>query len=183
MLAEVAPFARQRGMVAIDVASVVVRLALLHVAEEAGWYPCRHHDSCDCVRISDHVSGGRLVLVVRDRAAECQQALEAVTTGQARAVVLWDEPETLLAAFEALCHDACLVPRRVVDLAASAPRLTQRQHATLRMLALGRSNRLIATAHHQSLSTAKRDIADLFELFDVTNRAALTSAASSLGFV
>jgi DNA-binding NarL/FixJ family response regulator len=185
VLAATQPWVRERGTIAIEVSSVVVRLALLHVTEEVGWCPCRHPAPCPCVRVTDDAvrSGPAPILVVRDRAAECLEALRALTDGRVRALVLWDEPETLVAALEALGHDACLVPRRVIELAASAPRLSHRQRATLRMLALGRSNRLIASAQQQSLSTAKRDIAELFDLFDVTNRAALTSAASSLGFV
>ena len=181
-LVEVVP---QRGTLVLEVSSVVVRLALLHVAEQAGWQRCGHEDRCRCVVVTDRPPTGyaRHVLVVRDVPADCQAGLDAVMEGRACSVVLWDEPETLATVFEALEHESVLVPRRVVELASSAPRLTPRQRSTLRLVSIGRSNDGIAAALHQSISTAKRDIAELFELFDAPNRAALICSASALGFV
>jgi DNA-binding NarL/FixJ family response regulator len=71
----------------------------------------------------------------------------------------------------------------VLELGALAPRLTDRQRQTLRLLARGSSSTSIAGALRQSESTAKRDIAELLVLFDAPNRTALVSSAASLGFV
>ena len=101
----------------------------------------------------------------------------------ARSLVLWDEPETLASAVGLLHRGATYVPERVLQLAQNAPRLTARQRRTLRLLAAGRTNREIALGLHQSPSTTKRDIADLLDIFDVANRAALMSTANRLGFL
>jgi DNA-binding NarL/FixJ family response regulator len=157
----------------------------MRVAEEAGWYQCDHRDSCGCVVVTDRLDhpATAKILVVREQPAQCQDALSAVTSGRARAVLMWDGPEDLLGVLEVLHHDALFLPRRLVELASSGPALTSRQRSTLRLMALGRSNHAIATTHCQSLSTAKRDIAELFALFDVSNRSSLLTAANACGFV
>ena len=169
----------------IGVSSVVVRLALLHVAQGVGWTPCAHLPPCGCLRLTDRASDVPRdeVLVVRDAPAPCQDALDAVLHGRARSVVLWTDPEALVVVLAAVPHRTIVIPDRVVELAAAAPRLSPRQRDTLRLVALGLSNRLIAAAQHQSLSTTKRDIADLLGIFDAPNRTALMSSAASLGFV
>ncbi len=172
-------------VVRIDVASIVVRLALSYVAEDRGWGVC-DHISCRCVRISDSIrcETDRVdVLVIRDDPAACQDALDAVLAGRARSVVLWDEPETLTATVEALRQGAAVVPERVIALAQDVPRLSQRHRQTLRLVAAGRSNPEIARVLHQSASTTKRDIAELFQVFDAPNRASLMSIANRLGFL
>lgn len=186
MLAEHDPFrlSARRGTVRLDVSSVVVRLALLHVAEEAGWYECSHAAPCGCLTLTDRLGTSATdVLVVQDRSAACQLALDAVLRGTAGGVVLWDEPESLLTVLEGVAHDSIVLSRRVVDLAASAPTLSDRQHRTLRLVAMGRSNHGIAATLGQSVSTVKREITDLLQLFDAPNRAALLTSAASLGFV
>jgi len=169
----------------MEVSSNVVRLALRYVTEDAGWLLCAaHQPTCPCLLVADRVHDTRVaVLVVRDDAAACQDALDLMLSGRARSLVLWDEPDTLPPAVELLRSGATYVPERVLDLAQGAPRLTQRQRRTLRLLAGGRSNREIAIGLHQSQSTTKRDIADLLEIFDVSNRASLMSTASRLGFL
>lgn len=185
--AGIVELSRRRGAVSLDIASSTLRLALTHVAEESGWYRCTHTDParCECVHLTDRLvhDAPDQVVVVQDNPAECQAAVEAVIAGQARSVLLATEPETLDAVFAALDRDSILVPRRVAELAACAPRLNQRLRTTLKLVVAGRSNQAIARAQHQSISTTKRDITELFELFDVTNRAALTRAAGRLGFV
>jgi DNA-binding CsgD family transcriptional regulator len=168
------------------VESVVVRLALLHVAERAGWHTCRHSNDSHVVRVTDGALGENdreQVLVVRDTPADCQRALEAVVEGRTSAVVLWNDPETLDTVLGAVGSATVLVPHRVIDLATAAPGLTTRQRSTLHLLAMGRSNQAIAAAQMQSVSTTKRDIAELFVLFDVSTRTALTRAAARLGFI
>lgn len=177
--------------VRIDVRSVVVRLALRYVSEERGWRPCGRgggagHRACGCLRISDHCSGDGQpvdVLVTRDTPSDCQDALDALLAGSTRSVVLWDEPDTLGAAIEALHHRSAVIPERVIRLALEAPRLNARQRKTLRLVAAGRSNVEISAALHQSSSTTKRDVAELLATFDAPNRACLTSMANRLGFL
>ena len=182
------PGVRQAVALRLDVASVVVRLALRYVAEERGWTTCdAHRSTCACLGVSDRpppVSGMRLdVLITKDSPAACQGALDAVLGGVARAVVLWDEPESLGTAVEAIQFGSVVIPERVIDLALEAPRLTERQHRTVHLVAAGRSNPEIAASLHQSTSTTKRDLAELMSVFDVTNRASLMAVANRLGFL
>lgn len=170
----------------LEVSSGVVRLALRYVAEDRGGrICCAHTGSCRCLLVTDLSSCTVKmdVLIVRDQVAACQDSLDAVIAGRARALVLWDEPETLATAIELLTAGGSYVPERVLHLAQDAPRLTVRQRRTLRLLAAGRSNREIAGGLYQSQSTTKRDIAQLLAMFDVTNRAALTSTANRFGFL
>ncbi len=176
-----------RHPVQVEVGVVVVQLALLYVIESNGWERCPHTTQCDCHVVADSEPRQHAppidVLVVRDAPAACQAGLECVVSGRASSLVLWDAPESLQLALEGLCQGNAVIPRRVIDLARAAPRLTRRQRDTLRLLALGRSSRVIAEALHQSESTTKRDISELLQLFDAPNRAAMISAASGLGFL
>jgi len=186
MLTTSLPEAGLGTKVRIDVGSTVVRLALRYVALERGWEVCTGaHGTCRCVQVNDHCSSSTTVdvLVVRDTPSACQNALQAVLAGYARAVVLWDEPTGLTAALEALAHRATVIPERVIELAHEAPELTDRQCQTLRLVAAGRSNSEIAAALHQSTSTTKRDLGELLAVFDAANRTDLTTAAARLGFL
>lgn len=176
------------GLVHIDVTSHVVRLALSYIAEDNGWTLCTNHSThCPCVRIVDNdrrrAHDRAEIVVVRDTPKDCQDALDAILAGTARAVVLWDEPETLQDAIIAAGNGAALIPGRVLQLAHDAPRISARQRRTLKLVAAGRSNREIAGALHQSLSTTKRDIAELMHVLDAANRAALTTTAARLGYL
>jgi DNA-binding NarL/FixJ family response regulator len=172
--------------VRIDVSSAVVRLALRYVSEERGWQRCCCHDDlCRCLAIADqcHPCSAVDVLVTRDLPSNCQEALDAVLAGTARAVVLWDEPMSLGPTVDALAQRSSVIPERVIHLALQAPRLNERQRQTLRLIAAGRSNSEISSALHQSSSTTKRDIGELLVIFDTANRAGLTTAAARLGFL
>lgn len=171
----------------IEVASVVVRLALSYVSRERGWAICDEaHTDCGCLRVSDRVGHGdrRIdILVTQDSPRRCQEALDAVLQGATRAVVLWDEPGSLTATVDALQQGSSVIPERVIQLAEEAPHLSDRQRQTLQLVSAGRSNADISTALCQSPSTTKRDLAELLELFDATNRAGLSAAASRLGYL
>ncbi len=176
------------GLVQIDVSSQVVRLALSYVVTDGGWALCTaHHDHCRCVRVVDNsrrrAHDRAEIVVVRDTPNDCQDALDAILAGTTRAIVLWDEPETLQDAIVAAGNGAALIPSRVLQLAHDAPRISARQRRTLKLVAAGRSNREIASALHQSLSTTKRDIAELMTVLDAANRAALTTTAARLGYL
>lgn len=173
--------------VLIDVSSIVVRLALRYVSEQRGWRVCAgSNERGACLTVADRhlLADPPLdVLVSRDTPSQCQAALDAVLNGSARAVVLWDEPNSLGPAVDALLQRSAVIPERVIQLALLAPRLSSRQQSTLRLVAMGRSNAEISASLNQSASTTKRDIADLLEIFDVDNRAALASTAGRLGYV
>lgn len=183
-----APEIRRDVTLRIDVSSVVVRLALQFVASERGWaYRDTHLPACACVRVSDRRPSDDVprldVLVCEDTPAACQLALDTVLDGAARGIVLWDQPETLASTIDAIQVGSVVIPERVIDLALEAPRLTERQHRTVHLVAAGRSNREIAATLHQSTSTTKRDLAELMGILDVANRASLLAVANRLGFL
>jgi DNA-binding NarL/FixJ family response regulator len=182
---DASPLVQTRG-VRIEVHSVVVRLALRYVSEEHGWAICVGQQPCRCLRVSDQCvpGGGPIdVLITRDRPSDCQLALDAILSGAARSVVLWDEPNALGPTVESLDLGSTVIPERVIRLAQDAPRLNDRLRRTLELVAAGRSNAEISVALHQSASTTKRDIAELLKRFDAGNRAALTTTANRLGFL
>jgi len=188
VLTSAAPRAHGEVALHIDVRSVVVRLALQFVAGERGWTTCETHlAACSCVTVSDRppaAHGPRLdVFVCKDTPAACQRALDAVLDGAARAILLWDEPDALATAIDAIQQGSVVIPERVIDLALEAPRLTERQCRTVHLVAAGRSNPEIAAALHQSTSTTKRDLTELMGVLDVTNRASLMAVANRLGFL
>ena len=124
----------------IDVASTVVRLALRFVVSDHGWSECSHGRPCSCLSVADRVPGGADVLdvfVVRDEPAACQEAVDAAMGSRVRSVVLWNEPEGLIAACDSLQRQMAVIPLRVLELAAMAPKLSVRQRETLRLLARG----------------------------------------------
>lgn len=173
--------------VRIEVTSVVVRLALTFVSREQGWTVCDEmRDDCRCLRVTDRVGRDSRrvdVLVTQDSPHRCQEALDAVLGGTARSVVLWDEPGALAATVDALQQGSSVIPERVIQLAQEAPQLTDRQRQTLQLVSAGRSNADISKLLCQSASTTKRDLAELLDLFDASNRAGLSAAASRLGYI
>jgi DNA-binding NarL/FixJ family response regulator len=182
------PAQASSNKVRIDVTSQVVRLALSYIAQDHGWTLCSDHsDTCGCVRVIDNhrhrYPGDADIVVVRDTPSDCQDALDTILAGNARAVVLWDEPEGLRQAIAAGCGGLALIPKRVIHLARAAPRLSDRQRRILKLVSAGRSNPEISATLLQSTSTTKRDIAELLSILDAPNRAALTTTANRLGFV
>jgi DNA-binding NarL/FixJ family response regulator len=75
-----------------------------------------------------------------------------------------------------------LIPERVIAAANAAPTLDGRLRETLSLVAAGNSNAGIARALHESESTAKRDVATLMRLFEVTSRRALAGVAAQAGY-
>jgi DNA-binding NarL/FixJ family response regulator len=170
--------------VQIDVSNVTVRLALCFVAEDAGFV---RGTSTGALTVSDMLPAGDTsvpvdVLVIEARPVACQRALGAVSQGTARAVICNDEPDRLPAALRAVHDDLSVVPQRVIECANRAPVLSPRLLRTLQLVANGASNQTIARATHESVSTVKRNVAHLLELFDAPNRMALTSTAIRFGY-
>ena len=180
-LAEHAPPALRP--VQIDVSNVTVRLALCFVAEDAGFV---RGTSSEAITVSDTLPAGDGVavdvLVIDARPVACQRAIGAVSQGTAKAVICNDEPDRLPTALRAVSDDLSVVPQRVIECANRAPVLSPRLLRTLQLVASGASNQVIARATHESVSTVKRNVAHLLELFDAPNRMALTSTAIRLGY-
>ena len=170
--------------VQIDVSNVTVRLALCFVAEDAGYV---RGSSSEAITVSDSLPMGEAavpvdVLVIDARPVACQRAIGAVSQGTARAVICTDEPGRLPAALRAVNDELSVVPQRVIECANRAPTLSPRLLRTLQLVAGGASNQAIARATHESVSTVKRNVAHLLELFDAPNRLTLTATAIRLGY-
>jgi DNA-binding CsgD family transcriptional regulator len=170
--------------VRIDVTNLTVRLALCFVAEDAG-FP--RGSSSEAMTVSDTIPAGEFavpidVLVIDARPVACQRAIGAISQGSARSGICNDEPDRLPSALRAVNDHLSVMPRRVIECANRAPVLSSRQFRILQLIAAGASNQKIATTTYASLSTVKRDVAHLLELFDAPNRLALTAAAVRLGY-
>lgn len=169
----------------LAISSVPLRFALTYVLEQAGYR--RTHDRGDArVSIADRhgirTTGPVTTLVVELVPAECQLALDAITSGQAMTAICADDPESLIPAIQAAEQRTVRLPSQVVDQALQAPRLEPRLHQTLRLVMAGHSNPAIARQLHESESTAKRDIAQLLREFDAVNRVSLVARARAAGF-
>lgn len=123
------------------------------------------------------------VLVAPPVAAACRGVLDAFADGAALGAVLTDDiarlPQVVAMVAEGL---ACFTPR-LVELARLVPNLDSRQAAVLAAVAEGSSIPQLAVRLHVSSATAKRELAALFDLFDVGSRVELVLAASRLGVI
>lgn len=123
------------------------------------------------------------VVVTTPVAAACRAVLDAFARGTALGAVLADDiarlPQVVAMVAEGL---ACFTPR-LVELARLAPNLDSRQAAVLAAVAEGSSIPQLAVRLHVSSATAKRELAALFDLFDVSSRVELVLAARRLGVI
>jgi DNA-binding CsgD family transcriptional regulator len=166
----------------VAVASRVLHHALLHVAEAAGWQPTLHGGPGVAV-VSDRLSEEWEidVLVVQPTPLGSRGGMEAVTAGRARAVLCADEPDALPSALGNVTEDWCLLPVRVIELAAMLPVLTGRQREIARAIVAGQPNRMIARGLHVSEATVKREVGILLRTFDAPDRFGLVSQLVPLG--
>ena len=137
---------------------------------------------CDSLRAATSPdTHRRRVLVVEPTPLAAQRSLRAITTGRAMAVFFADEPDDLLASVHAVAADRATVPRRVIDLAAAMPELTERQLAVLVGIASGRRNHEIARSLHLSAASVKRELAELFRSLGAQNRIEASVVCLQLG--
>jgi DNA-binding NarL/FixJ family response regulator len=97
-------------------------------------------------------------------------------------VLCADDPERLPTALDAVADGWTTVDRRAVEIAGEAPRLDARRSYVLQQILRGSTNQQLATRTTQSVSTVKRDIAELFEAFGASSRLELAANARALGF-
>jgi DNA-binding NarL/FixJ family response regulator len=168
--------------VQILVGDTTLRLALSFVAEDAGYV---RRDCDDALRIVDlsHLSSSLAAVVVVDsRPALCRYAVSLVSQGRTRGVLAADEPEHLVPTLAAVQSGLVVLPHQVIERANAAPLLRPRQARTLQLVLAGLSNSRIADHSNASISTIKRDIAELLEIFDAPNRLTLASTAVRMGY-
>ena len=168
----------------LDVRDSGTCLALVHACEHAGWSRCatavpRAALVADQVVANQH----RRVdaLVVEPTPAASRVAVDAFTAGRVLAVVAANEPHTLPLALELARAGYGIVPRIVVEAADRLPELAPRLERVLQLVLRGRTNAAISRTLAQSLSSTKRDISQLLQLFDAPNRSVLVATAMRLG--
>ncbi|MDP1820459.1 MAG: LuxR C-terminal-related transcriptional regulator [Acidimicrobiales bacterium] len=174
------------AVVHVDVRPDALRLALLHVVEEAGWTTVLRATD-DAARVSDRVPrpspGPPLdVLVVPPTARASRRALDAFAAGVVRSIVLTTVPTDLTVALALVRRGVHALPATIMADAHRWPALRPRLERTLHLVLRGRSNADIARSTHQSEATVKRDVADLLRAFDVRNRVALAATVIELGY-
>ena len=173
------------GTVRLDVGDVTLRIAVGHVVQHAGYRVLEAGGHADSLVTDDpgvRAGAEPVVVVVTPIAAHCLAALRAVLDGRASAVVCADDPERLPVALDALLGGWTVVERRAIEIAGDAPRLDERRTVVLQLVLRGHTNQQLAARLAQSVSTVKRDVAELFALFDATNRLELAANARALGF-
>ncbi len=121
------------------------------------------------------------VLVVGPTPYDARWALQAMATVPVHGVVPAQHPGRLADVLAALAVDVVQVPASVVELARSAPALTDEQHTLAELLVAGRSNPEICRVMGISQSGVKRRLSALFDLFEVDNRVQAAAVAAGLG--
>ena len=168
----------------LDVRDAGTCLALLHACEHAGWSRCTTAIPRAAV-VADQLGtdGHRPVdaLVVEPTPAASRVAVDAFTAGRVLAVVAANEPHTLPRALELARAGYGIVPRSVVEAAERLPTIPPRLDRVLQLVLRGRTNAAISRTLAQSLSSTKRDISQLLQLFDAPNRSVLVATAMRLG--
>lgn len=160
----------------------VVRRALSHVLQEAGWQVLGARERDLPVR-ADGIGAEAAVLVIWPKPARCARALTAFMQGHVRGVVLADEPASAVPALEAIPRALRVVSGRVIVLANELPSTSARDERLLRGIASGHSTRRLALGLGLSEATVKRDIGSLVERFSVGGRRELIPRAIELGIL
>jgi DNA-binding CsgD family transcriptional regulator len=175
---------RVRPTVFLDVRDPATHRALVRVCERAGWARSAAPIPLAAV-VADQLPGPpprRVdVLVVEPTPAASHVAVDAFAAGRVRAVVAASEPDTLPRALELARAGYGIVPRLVVEAADRLPALSPRLHRVLQHVLRGRTNAAISRSMAQSLSSTKRDVSTLLDLFDAPNRQVLVVTAMRLG--
>lgn len=171
----------------VNVCNEMVGAALSFVGSNGGWTP-RRTIGADTFVVTDVAPArtvversSRCVLVLESSPFAAQLALRSLSRGRVMAAFTVDEPRFLLPALESLRQRHAMVPASVFELASLMPELSVRQLDILAALTAGLSNRDIAKGIYLSEASVKREIAVLFQLFDVASRLALAARATELG--
>ena len=168
----------------LDLRDATTCLALVHACETAGWARSRVPEPRAAVvadQLVTHVHRRLDALVIEPTPAASRLAVEAFTGGRAASVVAATEPHTLPRALELARDGYGIIPRIVVEAAERLPEIPPRLERVLQLVLRGRTNAAISRTLAQSLSSTKRDISHLLDLFDAPNRQVLVAAAMRLG--
>ena len=172
-----------QNRVGLEVADSNLSRLLSYVASSAGWSVCSNPSPDDPVvtDVCPPAGAGRTVLVVRPTPFAAAEALDAVLSLDAAAVLCSDTPDALPSTLDGLSNDTVAVPSRVLRLAREMPQLTDRQMAIMVGVVAGRSNAELARDLCVSTASVKRELADLYRVCGASNRASLAARGYELG--
>ncbi len=131
-----------------------------------------------------HGAGIPPIQLVGDSIVETALAIDRFARGEVScALCFTDIAELLFAALGSVSLGLRVTSPQVTRLAQQATDIDRRRIATLHLLASVRSNASMARDMNVSVSTVKREIAELFRSFGVGSRAELVAYAVSAGLV
>lgn len=175
------------GNFAVDVRDPVLARAFAYVGSHAGWVHIRNDDCaavhvCDSVAASPRTRPAPLTVLAVDAAPwPATVGLRAIAAGAVQAIVSTDEPDDLVAALESVTAGRVMIPLPVVERSMSMPELSERQVAMIAEVVAGQPNARIAQHLHISTGSVKRELAELYRVFDVANRVELSVVGARLG--
>lgn len=122
-----------------------------------------------------------VVLVIEPTPFGARQAVDALGALRITSVVAADRPEDLEAALECLVSDRASLPRRVLELAAQMPDVSERQVGLLGAVLAGQTTSQMARGLHLSPASVKRELSTVSSVLGVGSRPTLFARALELG--
>ncbi len=182
------PDDRHGRVVCVAVGNSMVAAALTVTAQRQGWLT-RPSPEAGSVLITDRVPTSptdrarvdAVVLVIEPTPFGARRAVDAMAALEVTAVVGADQPDELDAALACLADERGSVPRRILDLAARMPEVTERQAALLGAVLAGQTTSQMARGLTLSPASVKRELSCLSGTLEVSSRAALFARALELG--
>jgi DNA-binding CsgD family transcriptional regulator len=127
-------------------------------------------------------SAARLLLVCGRSAVACAEAMGLLWRGAVGGVVSDDHLVLVSGVLDALDARQCLLSADLLERVRRVPALDERQRDVLARRLAGHSRARIALDLHVSVSTIKRVVSELNDLFVVTSPDQLARTALELGF-
>lgn len=178
-----------RATASVAVSNSMVAAAIRATLSSCGWSVSARADAT--LHVTDEPSartarddpGGGQVIVCDPTPYSARGGLDALTNLNAVGLVIADEPSDLTAVLVAVRAERVSLPRRLLDLAALMPHLTDRQVRILSAIAAGQTNPELCRGLHLAPTSVKREIAVLYEALRVATRPAIAARAFDLGIV
>jgi DNA-binding CsgD family transcriptional regulator len=123
------------------------------------------------------------VFVISENVRVAQLCFGAVTAGHAQGIVNTIAIARLPAVLAAAASGFACVPSNLIERISTTPTLTERQYRVLEGVSAGLTNQTIAWRCGVSVSTVKREIAEVLRALGVASRTQLATKAVELGLV
>jgi DNA-binding NarL/FixJ family response regulator len=184
------PEQRRETTFCVDVRDVTLRRALSYVGASVGWNEMSAADHASAVvhdtpPTASAASNGTpdpiRILVVEPTPRAAAMAIDAIIAGHIRGVFTADRPDDLSETLTSALQGRTVIPTTLVQLGRTMPCLSERQVRIIEAVIDGKSNSQIASELFLSAASIKRELGELFKLFDITNRASLARCGNELG--